>query len=132
MRDNELAIFLGITLGTGLPCVHFMAGAVWNIHIAPRIKAYRDFRAWLDARYDDRSLRKLFIRFLGLVLWEFHFLGLIAYTTHAKVSLALSKRREKKQQRDADIELEEARPKVDDGSQSVLSGPPPSYQSRCA
>lgn len=129
---DSLGLIIGLTVGTTLPLVHFLVGLAWIAVIAPRIKANRDARAWLDARYDKNSLRKLFIKFFGFLMWEFYCLGLIAYTTHAKVSLALSKRRERKQQRDENIELEEARPKVDDGHQSILSGPPPSYQSRRA
>ncbi|KAK7978306.1 hypothetical protein PG988_005796 [Apiospora saccharicola] len=127
MEASEmLAIILGITL----PILHIIFGVVCIDEIAPRIKANRDVRAWLDARYDSNSLRKLFIKFFVSLLWEFYLLGLIAYTTHAKVSQSLRKRRERNQQRNANIELEEARPKVNDGEQSVLSEPPPSYQSR--
>ncbi|KAK8134700.1 hypothetical protein PG984_006712 [Apiospora sp. TS-2023a] len=126
----ELSEMIAIILGITLPTLHIVGLMIWVTGVAPRIKANRDFRAWLDARYDDRSLRKLFLKFLEIPFWEFHCLGVIAYTTYAKVSLALRKRRERKEQRNANIELEEARPKVDDGEQSVLSEPPPSYQTR--
>ncbi|KAK7920368.1 hypothetical protein PG985_008390 [Apiospora marii] len=129
---DELPIILGMTLGLVLPTVHVFVGMFFFFSIATRIKAHRDlFRPWLDARYNDSSLRKLFIRFLGILLWEFYFLGLLAYTVHARLFLALSKRRERKQQRNADIELEEARPKDDDGFQSIsVIGAPPPYQAR--
>lgn len=129
-KDDNFALEFGLPVG--LTLFHILGGCIFLGIIAKCIKANRDFKAWLDARYDVRSLRYLFLYFLGAFFWEFYCLGLIAYTAYAKVALALRRHREKKQQRNANIDLEEARPKDDDGSQSIISEPKPSYQSRLA
>ncbi|KAK8862934.1 hypothetical protein PGQ11_009169 [Apiospora arundinis] len=137
-----------IYLATLFPALfsHFFFGLLWILFIAPRIAANREFIKWLNARYDNRSLRKVFLFAVGGLLWELYWLGLILYTVGVRLSSLIPGRRAaKEQQRDsqqnagyAGLEETTRRPgdielgNIDGGKVdgiSISDGSPPAYRS---
>ncbi|KAK8107140.1 uncharacterized protein PG998_009153 [Apiospora kogelbergensis] len=144
--------FLPVYLLLALPAAHICGGFLFISVIAPRIAANRDMVRWLNVRYDNRSLRKLFLYAVGCLLWEVYWLGLVLYTVYAKVSsvvklafvklssLRTGKRAVKEQQATRGMELEDTtrrprepelgeRPDGSVGDRPISDGLPPSYQS---
>ena len=123
---NDMPIIL---ISTDLPVLHLVLGMFWILLIAPRIAANRDLVDWLNARYNNRSLRKLYLYSAGFLFWELYWLGLIFYTVGARhASLMPGKRAVKEQENVGDSKLGEKtrRPSADG---PVSNGLPPSYQS---
>ena len=98
-----------IALGTWVPPINVGFGVVWLTVIAPRIVAHRELVGWLNTRYNDRSLRKLFLSVVGgVLLFELYWLGLVLYTVGVRLfSLTPGKRAVKEQQSTGDAELGE-------------------------
>ncbi|KAK6825701.1 hypothetical protein PG987_013195 [Apiospora arundinis] len=134
-----------IYLATLFPALfsHFFFGVPWITSIAPRIAAHRELFKWLNARYDNRSLRKLFLFAVGYLFWEVYWLGLILYTVGVRLSsLAPVKEQQRDSQQNAgNTELEgttAGRPgdielgNIDGGKvdgRSISNGSPPAYRS---